>query len=289
MRPSPKNDRRGPDLIHHNGSESEPCHHLSAALDYAVRGWRVLPCIPRGKRPLLSEWPDRATADGETIRRWWSTSPTANVGIATGPYSGLLVLDLDGEPRALLGDRELPRTPTQRTGGGGVQLFYRFAPELAEGSTTRAGVLPQVDTRGRGGYVVAPPSVHPSGTRYAWCRGADPDSLPLADPPAWLVDALLPRRRYLTRDPRPVRVNGSAYVRSAIERECLALARTPEGARNAALNRAAFNLARFVADGEADPHAVVAALRAAAAHAGLPEREIARTIGSAFDARGVAA
>ena len=81
---------------------------------------------------------------------------------------------------------------------------------------------------------------------------------------------------------------GSRYVRAAIERECMDVARTPEGQRNDRLNVAAFNLARFVASGEADGPTVTRALAHAAAQAGLEEREIARTLESAFGARGVA-
>ncbi|HET7321430.1 MAG TPA: bifunctional DNA primase/polymerase [Longimicrobiaceae bacterium] len=265
---------------------------LPAALRYARRGWRVLPCIPGEKRPLLNNWPALATTDADVLNRWWKRTPAANVGIATGAESGLLVLDLDGDPRELLSDRTLPTTPAQRTGGGGYQLFYRFPAALAEVATTRAGVLPSVDTRGRSGFVVAPPSLHPSGGRYRWCDGYGPGDVPLAPPPAWLVDALDPAPR--TTPPAPLhlpvgRVHGPRYVAAAIERECAELARTPEGRRNEALNRAAFALARFVAEGLASPEPVICALAYAAAAAGLKEREISRTIESAFRAREAAA
>ncbi len=81
--------------------------------------------------------------------------------------------------------------------------------------------------------------------------------------------------------------HGTRYVQVAIQRECEELAKTPEGSRNDRLNRAAFSLARFIAAGDADPAPVVRALASAAAHAGLPRREIERTLGSAFVARGV--
>lgn len=76
-------------------------------------------------------------------------------------------------------------------------------------------------------------------------------------------------------------------MEAAIERECSALARTPEGQRNEALNRAAFALGRFISSGEADPRTVARALAYAAARAGLEPRETERTLQSAFRARGL--
>ncbi len=90
------------------------------------------------------------------------------------------------------------------------------------------------------------------------------------------------------RVPAPDAPRGSRYVQRAIEAECLALASTPDGSRNERLNRAAYALARFVGTGEADAASVARALAYAAAQAGLGEREIGRTLESAFSARGVA-
>lgn len=259
---------------------------LRAALAYAERGWPVHPCRAAGKLPLLPRWPERATTDPAQLAAWWRAWPDANVGIATGPAAGLLVLDVDGDPAALLAGRALPHTPTQQTGGGGRQYLFRFLAELAETCTTRAALLPGVDTRGRGGYIVAPPSVHPSGRRYAWCAGYAPDDAPLADPPGWLLVELL-RPAPALGDSRPSAgtPRGSGYVRAALERECAAVAAAPVGARNATLYRAAYTLSRLVARGQADGEAVAHALASAAATCRLPAAEITRTIRSAYRAR----
>src|SRR5262245_34186061 len=79
---------------------------LQAALSYARRGWLVLPLhtarhgacacghVPcPGKHPRTAHGVKEATIDEETIRRWWQQWPEANVGIATGAVSGLVVLD----------------------------------------------------------------------------------------------------------------------------------------------------------------------------------------------------
>ncbi|MEX2527042.1 MAG: hypothetical protein WEA09_05330 [Gemmatimonadota bacterium] len=86
--------------------------------------------------------------------------------------------------------------------------------------------------------------------------------------------------------PMPDAPKGKRYVAAAIEAECRELARTPEGSRNARLNAAAFSLARFITAGETDAYQLARVLAHAAARAGLGEREIARTLESAFSARG---
>src|SRR5262245_14969044 len=84
---------------------------LAAALDYAGRGWHVLPvhdiakghcsclkgdrCLTPGKHPRLDKWDRWATTDAGTIAGWWKHWPTANVGIKTGAESGIVVLDVD--------------------------------------------------------------------------------------------------------------------------------------------------------------------------------------------------
>ncbi len=167
---------------------------LSGALTYAARGWRVHPLPPRRKHPpRWSDWPARATTDPDVIRAWWSGHADDNVAVAAGHESGTLVLDVDGEPgQASISGRELPPTPTIRTARG-WQYVYRWPWGGPQERTTRAGILPGVDTRGQGGYHVVPPSVHPTGAAYAWAPGLSPDETELADPPAWLVELLAPR------------------------------------------------------------------------------------------------
>ncbi len=279
---------------------------LDAALDYAARGWCVLPlhspdatllggCSCRnpecgksiGKHPRIRDWLVNATTDSEIIRKWWRMWPDANIGIATG--NGLLVLDVDvdhdgAETLAAL-ERlhgELPPTPTVLTGSGGLHIYLRAWGPIAN---TAGKLGPGLDTRGDGGYVVAPPSLHVSGKRYRWIEEASE-----ADPPAWLQSALDPPRQRHTTD-LPIEAGTSrrrAYVVAAIERECIELAHAPEGTRNNKLNEAAYSLARFIDTGEAHADKLIEVLTLAAEHAGLPPHEIERTIKSAFGARGVA-
>lgn len=150
---------------------------LAAALDYARRGWAVFPC-GRDKRPLIKDWPHMATMAPEKIREWWGRWPDASIGCPTGPGSGFWVLDVDlPEGPASLAELEdlfgaLPPTMEQRTGGGGRQLFFRW-PEDREVRNSAGKLGPGLDVRGAGGYVILPPSGHPSGRRYAWITPAE--------------------------------------------------------------------------------------------------------------------
>lgn len=166
---------------------------LRQALAYAAHGWSVIPVQPRGKKPLIA-WVEfqkqRATA--EEIRAWWQRWPNVNIGIVTGIISGLVVLDVDGpagEETLKKQGFDLPPTVCSRTGGGGWHFFFAYPGFECRNFTGKTGetVLPGVDFRGDGGYVLAPPSVHPSGNSYHWGPGLAPEDVALAEPPAWLL------------------------------------------------------------------------------------------------------
>ena len=130
--------------------------------------------------------------------------------------------------------------------------------------------------RAEGGYVLVPPSVHSDGPIYRW--GND---VPIVPAPDWLV-ALTRKRPTITERALatmrvPLQHNGSpgAYGKAALEYEISALASTPNGQRNHALNRAAFSLFQLVAGGELDEAEVLNRLIEASHANGLmtdPER-----------------
>ncbi len=147
---------------------------LEAALAYAKKGWRVFPVTEREKTPHRclgkAGW-TVATTNEAQIATWWTKHPDANVGLVTGGKLGV-VLDIDR--REALGELgQLPRTRAARTGSGGLHLFYRLKPGVQVGNAR--GALPKgIDVRGEGsGYIVAPPSIHPSGGRYEWAVEVD--------------------------------------------------------------------------------------------------------------------
>lgn len=143
-----------------------------AALSYAAKGWPVFPCKPRGKTPLTPHGFKEATCNPNLIERWWDRWPDANIGVPTGSAIKAWVLDVDGAEGSVsltqleseLG--ELPLTREAITGGGGRHLFFSMPGDRAIGN--RVNLRPGLDVRGDGGYVVVPPSIHPSGKAYAW-------------------------------------------------------------------------------------------------------------------------
>ncbi len=174
---------------------------LHAALAYAKAGWSVVPMVPKGKQPLLPwlEFQERRAAAAE-IRDWFRRWPEANIAVVTGAISGIVVLDIDprhgGEASLdLLSDDvgPIPSTVEALTGGGGRHLYFAHpGPPLRN----RAGLRPGLDLRGDGGIVIVPPSLHPSGRRYAWAAGRSPqEAEPAALPEALLAELSAQGRR----------------------------------------------------------------------------------------------
>jgi hypothetical protein len=249
---------------------------LDIAVAYADHGWPVLPC--RGKRPLPPRGFYAATADPAHVGRLWTHWPDANIAIRTGEQSGLAVLDVDGSAGAtsLAALGPLPATVTARTGGGGLHLYFRWQPGLNCGSSVWGRGL---DLRGRGGYVVAPPSGHASGGRYEWLsdwRGE------LADWPLEQLPIRTGKPDYLPREDHrratpPQRGAVPGGLLGGIARK---VAEAPAGTRNHVLNWAAFTAAGHVRAGRLTVDAVVPALLTAAATAGLPAGEATATVKS---------
>lgn len=157
---------------------------LDAAILYAEHGWAVLPLAPSEKTPLTSHGFKDATTDAAAIREWWAKWPGANVGIATGALSGLVVLDVDPRNNGDVSLLDLPHTIQGLTGGGGAHYLFAHPGGIVPCST---GVLgPGLDIKADGGYVVAPPSVHPNGKAYAWEGSSGPEDVRLAAMPDFM-------------------------------------------------------------------------------------------------------
>jgi hypothetical protein len=254
--------------------------HLAAALAYAKQGFAVFPLAPRSKQPLISaanggHGLHDATTDLEMIRSWWTEHPRANIGLRTGVSFD--VIDLDGE--AAVDALEQARDGRQRISGPVVATakgFHYFVRPTGHGN--RAGVLPGVDFRGAGGYVAAPPSVHPSGVRYRWIIHDQ-----LGPAPSWLVDLIGPQREPALNGSKELRVSG-AYGRAALRRELVRLSQAENGTRNDTLNRVAFSLGQLVATGALDESETAAELHAKGHEIGLDSREVERTVASGLAA-----
>lgn len=180
-------NNRGNNVDRSNSSEL-----IKEAQALLARSWRVFPLRRGEKRPVLNDWPNKATTDATVIAEWWARWPGANVGIATGAGSGLVVLDID--PRhggdESLREREqkhgpLPETVEALTPSGGRHVYFRHPGGSIRNSAGQLGA--GLDIRGDGGYVVAPPSVRADGHAWVWEAEHHPDDIAVADLPPWLL------------------------------------------------------------------------------------------------------
>ena len=231
---------------------------LAAAADCAARGWAVFPLWPGSKRPAIRGWQEHATTEPGILAVWWGRRPY-NVGVACGP-SRLLVVDID-DPAAE--PERLPPTYTVSTPRG--QHRY-YSTDLGRAGLNSAGVLgSQVDTRGVGGYVVAPGSILRCADGPRFYRACLPAAV--APAPSWLLEALESSRREAGPDPRLPAGDRSAPALLATEAGRVAVA--APGCRNTTLLTAALRLGRLAAAGILDESAVGAALvDACAVHIG---------------------
>ncbi len=182
---------------------------LRAALAYAKRGWRVLPCwwpvdgkcacggkpgdCKPGKHPIPDCVPhgvSNATTEADKIKRWWGKYPQANIGIAAGAESGLIITDCDSED-AFRKWRKRLGIETLRAKSGRPGRFHEYLLHPKDGR-----VIPHRDTfdtdtevksdGGQGKYVIAPPSLHVNGKRYEWALDK-----PVQPAPEWLIAELI--------------------------------------------------------------------------------------------------
>ncbi len=298
---------------------SPPGTVADEALAYASRGIKVFPlwhtvdgqcvcadgpdCGSPGKHPRVPRGVNYATNNPARVADWWRRWPDANIGLPAGA-NGLAMIDVDpyhgGDATlatlaAWCTEKhciDLMATHGVRTGSGGLHLYFRDRFGDVK-STRQAFGAPGVDTRGHGGYVVAPPSVHASGNRYEpmpYVGGVQPWPAVLTR----LMAMSKPRPAPIAPDglgPAPtagiVMPGRSAWARSALARECEALrGMTREGTgRNDALNIAAYKMGRRVGAGMLDEAETRAALIAAASGwKGHTPREIEATVNSGLRA-----
>jgi hypothetical protein len=185
---------------------------LASALSYAKNGWQVFPvywpesdrcgcgkpdCKNQAKHPLTPNGLNDASTDADVIQAWWTKWPKANIGIATGKISGLVVVDNDGPNCAELLRQQnifLPKTAAAQTGRGLHGYYAHVGDGIIENRVALlTDGLPkdkrsQIDIRGDGGYVVAPPSVHITGRVYQWVILPTQKLTPLPDDLVALIE-----------------------------------------------------------------------------------------------------
>lgn len=274
------------------------------ALDYAARGLPVFPCNPtptkpKSKTPLTPHGFKDATTNPDQIRAWWQQWPTALIGGAMGPTSGLFAVDPDvpkelGDPDGLAAWNALteqhggiPPTHSHETPSGGRHVLFAY-PEKHR-ITNREGALKgtSINVRGDGGYVIMAPSRLADGRTY---RMADDfDFWTFAEAPEWLLDLITaePERklepepdRFEQHDRRAAGRDAAVekYVVAAVDRECDIVTRCAGGGRNIQLNTSAFSLGTLVGANVLGSNEATRRLYAAAETAGLVKEDGKRAV-----------
>jgi hypothetical protein len=156
-----------------------------AALELSVEtGLAIFPIAPRSKQPPLT--PNGfhgASSSAEQIAEWWTLHTTANIGAVPGSID-CVVIDSDGpQGEALAQSLGVLDTPTleSRTSRG-AHRWFRLPRGVVVGNIAR----PELDVRSSAGYVVVPPSIHPTGASYEWRGSSDA----IADAPTELLQWL---------------------------------------------------------------------------------------------------
>jgi hypothetical protein len=164
---------------------------IKTALALAAKGLFVFPLWPGTKQPRTEHGCKDATTDPFVITGWWEPEPALNIAVATGAASKVFVVDIDGlDAEAELSkleaaNGELPATVESITARG-RHIWFQY-PVDRQVKNTASKIAPKIDTRADGGYVLVPPSLHPSGKRYTW--SVDSAST-FAAAPDWLIEKI---------------------------------------------------------------------------------------------------
>ncbi|WP_052158762.1 bifunctional DNA primase/polymerase [Halobacillus sp. BBL2006] len=191
-----------------------------AAQAYASKlGWAVFPlhtpidkscscnnpnCKSIGKHPRIKNGLKAATTKIDIIRTWWGQWPSANIGVVTGGGSGFVALDVDprhggNDSLRKLNEKygQFPATIEAITGGGGSHILFKHSGYIKN----RTNILPGLDIRGDGGYIVVSPSLHLSGNKYEWELSSRPLEVQLTEMPDWLLQKITESEQKQKRKP----------------------------------------------------------------------------------------
>ena len=137
------------------------------AKSYLSLGFSIIPL--NNKKQALVRWKNFQLNYPTTrnLMRWFNRSDVSGIGIVTGHVSNLVVIDVDPRNGGTNGDLEQYMTVSSKTPSGG--WHYYFKPQIESDFKTRH-FAKGYDVQGEGAYVVAPPSLHESGTRYEWLK-----------------------------------------------------------------------------------------------------------------------
>lgn len=276
----------------------------AAALAHAKSGFYVIPLVENSKRPLISDWQNRATTNPLQIDSWWTEHPKANIGIAC-EVSNLIVIDLDTSKGVVppspwkelgvkdgadvfdeicrnAGDSKLFDTYTVITPSGGKHLyFYDQNVPIKQG--TEVNGWWRVDTRSKGGYIVAEGSrvlnpVDGSSDQYQSVGNLSV----VLNFPTWLRDEFTPkaiRETFVSNSPNPTSNFSSnpmfsrEFAEQVLSERCTIIKTTPEGNRNQSLIKHATYIGKIIGMGSLNEKIASESLLEAAIFSGLTQFE----------------
>lgn len=270
---------------------------MDYALDYASRGFHVLPiawpvrvgcccgsganCKDIGKHPITEHGVNDATVDPVLIELWWRKWPSANIGIATGAVSGVIVLDVDpkhggdASMTTILNKHGRPTpTPVVITGSGpkGRHIYWRHPGGPIKNIV---GLADGLDLKSDGGYVIAPPSLHASGRRYQWHAEGRLDEHEIQDAPGWLWDRVVAAKSHRGRKSKALMACRGHIVSPE------SIPKLSVGERNDELMRIACRLV-WEKKSQSDTAQLVRQINRACCTPPLPDREVERMIHGIF-------
>jgi hypothetical protein len=260
--------------------------------ELAGRGLLVFPCKAGAKEPATQHGFQNASRDPYQLERWWPPNSRFNVGIATGAKAGVVVVDLDGEagianyaPYVAAG---MPPTWCALSVAG-VHLYFTH-PGGIELPNTQQKLGPKIDTRGDGGYIVAPPSLLACGVPYRWLLAPwqmeEPASLPRKVLDAWRPERTSTPSRYEVHRRFEPGQDGDARALAMLDRWAHEIAIAGKGTRDALLVKYAYAAGARVREGklirQAAERALLSAISAWGPVSSRDENKVTKGITAGF-------
>jgi P4 family phage/plasmid primase-like protien len=191
---------------------------------YQSMGLPVIPC--QGKIPCLKGWSKRGVPNEKEIKQWIKDFPNLGIGLVLGSQAGLIGIDIDGmlawKKLMEISQGDLPDTWMYETPGGGMRLLYSV-PEnvsLKKHTIPLPGEHSELALLGEGQQTILPPSVHPNGGVYQWCKGHTPDDREVAKATKWMMDLMSPRGAESQGSGEPTSVPESEKVLQTLASQC---------------------------------------------------------------------
>ena len=275
----------------------------AAALAHAKNGFYVIPLVENSKRPLISDWQNRATTNPLQIDAWWSEHPNANIGIAC-EVSNLIVIDLDTSKGAVpsspwnelgvkngedvfreicrkAGDSQIFETYSVKTPSGGKHLYF-YDQNVAIKQGTEVNGWWRVDTRSKGGYIVAEGSRLINSSNGVTDQYQSIGNSVVLNFPTWLRDELSPRANkenfvasssISTSSVASNQIFSREFAKQVLSERCTLVRNTPEGRRNQSLIKHATYIGKIISMGSLDEKFASDSLLEAAISSGLTHFE----------------